>query len=80
MTTDAELTRIYNEANGIDGKNPPITTERIFRAMRAAYTLGLEEAARKCEESDQEYEPYTGKPKSLNHTCAKAIRAMKEEA
>ena len=29
-----ELTAIYNEANGITVKNPPITTERIFAAMR----------------------------------------------
>ena len=35
--TNEELTRIYHEANGIVGKNPPITTERIFTAMRAAY-------------------------------------------
>jgi len=34
--TDAELTEIYNKANGIaDGKAPPITTQRIFSAMRA---------------------------------------------
>lgn len=34
--TNEELTQIYHEANGIVGKNPPITTERIFTAMRAA--------------------------------------------
>ena len=34
--TDAELTEIYNRANGIpEGKAPPITTQRIFNAMRA---------------------------------------------
>lgn len=34
--TDAELTKIYNDANGIpEGKAPPITTQRIFTAMRA---------------------------------------------
>lgn len=34
--TDEELTAIYNEANGIPfGKTPPITTKRIFTAMRA---------------------------------------------
>lgn len=38
--TDKDLTRIYNEANGINGgKNPPITTERIFKAMRACLAL-----------------------------------------
>jgi hypothetical protein len=35
--TDAELTAIYNEANGIaEGKRPTITTQRIFAAMRLA--------------------------------------------
>jgi hypothetical protein len=34
--TDAELTAIYNKANGIGGgKNPPISTKFIFAAMRA---------------------------------------------
>lgn len=33
--TDEELTAIYMTANRIEGKNPPITTERIFTAMRA---------------------------------------------
>ena len=36
--TNEDLTRLYNAANGIpEGKAPPITTERIFTAMRAAY-------------------------------------------
>ena len=35
--TDDELTDIYNKANGLDPKrHNPITTERIFAAMRAA--------------------------------------------
>lgn len=34
--TDAELTAIYKAANGEDtGKAQPLTTQRIFRAMRA---------------------------------------------
>jgi hypothetical protein len=37
--TDEECTRIYNEANGITTKNPPITTQRIFAAMRAAHGI-----------------------------------------
>lgn len=38
--TDDELTEIYNRANGItDGKAPPITTQRIFAAMRAMLEL-----------------------------------------
>lgn len=33
--TNEELTKIYNEANNIPpGKSPPISTERIFNAMR----------------------------------------------
>lgn len=35
--TDDELTALYNEANGISGKRLPITTQRIFTAMRAAH-------------------------------------------
>lgn len=37
--TDEELTEIYNRANDITVKNPPITTERIFRAMREAMVV-----------------------------------------
>lgn len=37
MFTDADLTRIYYEANGLDPKKLySITTERIFKAMRKA--------------------------------------------
>lgn len=37
VPSDAELTRIYKIANGEDkGKPQPITSQRIFRAMRAA--------------------------------------------
>lgn len=39
--TDEQLTVIYNTANGIgDGKAPPITTKRIFTAMRAMIATG----------------------------------------
>ncbi len=35
--TDAELTEVYKAANGENtGKAQPLTTKRIFRAMRAA--------------------------------------------
>ena len=44
MTND-ELTAIYNEANGLDPKrHNPITTERIFAAMRAAAEMEREAA------------------------------------
>ncbi|PTT42981.1 hypothetical protein DBR23_02325 [Acidovorax sp. HMWF018] len=37
--TDAELTEVYKAANGEDtSKAQPLTTKRIFRAMRAAIT------------------------------------------
>lgn len=38
--SDAELTECYKAANGEDvGKAQPLTTQRIFRAMRAAIAL-----------------------------------------
>lgn len=39
--TDADLTRIYNEANGVTDKQPPISTERIFKAMRAVHERSI---------------------------------------
>jgi hypothetical protein len=47
--TDEELTRIYNEANKIPPDRTgrtPITTERIFTAMRAAMAEERKECAR----------------------------------
>ena len=38
--TDEDCTRIYNEANNITVKNPPISTARVFAAMRAAHIHG----------------------------------------
>lgn len=41
LFTNEELTKIYNEANGLDPKrHNSITTERIFTAMRAMETIG----------------------------------------
>jgi len=40
LLTDDDCTRIYNEANGITTKNPPLSTERIFKAIRQAYAQG----------------------------------------
>ena len=38
--SDADLTKIYNEANGIDiTRHNPITTERIFKAMRECLNI-----------------------------------------
>ena len=45
--SDDELTAIYNEANGLDSKrHNPITTDRIFAAMRATYAKGREAGLR----------------------------------
>lgn len=38
LPSDAELNQCYKEANGELGKAGPLTTERIFKAMRAAIT------------------------------------------
>jgi hypothetical protein len=45
LLTDDDCTRIYNEANGITTKNPPLSTERIFKAMRQAYAQGYAQGA-----------------------------------
>lgn len=43
--SDDDLTRIYNQANAIaGGEHVPITTERIFAAMRAAMASANERA------------------------------------
>lgn len=43
---DATLTEIYNRANGITTKNPPLSTRNIFRAMQLAFDLGRLEMPR----------------------------------
>ena len=44
--TDAELTEMYNKANSLDPKrHNPITTERIFKAMRECLNIGAARAA-----------------------------------
>lgn len=48
--TNEELTEIYNIANGLDNKrHNPITTERIFSAMRAAMIIERESCIKACE-------------------------------
>ena len=45
MLNNELLTMIYNSSNGIvDGKNPPISTEKIFNAMRLSAKISLAEA------------------------------------
>ena len=41
--SNEQLTAIYNKANGITDKNPPISTKFIFNAMQSAYAAGLAE-------------------------------------
>lgn len=45
--TDEQLTAIYNEANGITGKRLPITTARIFTAMRAVHVAAFRDGYEK---------------------------------
>jgi hypothetical protein len=49
--TDADLTAIYNEANGIgEGKRPMLSTARIFAAMRLVAAKERERCAQVCEQ------------------------------
>lgn len=61
--TDEELTAIYNGANGLDPKrHNPITTERIFAAMRAAILVEREACAKVCDViSDESWKLYRKK-------------------
>ena len=45
--TDDELTAIYKKANGEVGKPQPLTTQRIFRAMRAMLNAAPQPPQRK---------------------------------
>ena len=67
-----ELTEIYNKANKLDTtRHNPITTERIFTAMRGAMDVEREACARECEVMlpilDMQRE-------RDSHECAAAIR------
>jgi len=47
MLTDKELTLIYNEASGLEPKRlNPITTQRVFAAMRATAAAEAETTQR----------------------------------
>lgn len=82
--SDEELTRIYNEANGLDQKrHNPITTERIFVAMRAAMAAEREECAKICDNLSDEawkrwkeiYNPHDDGLSDGAAACATDIRA-----
>lgn len=64
--TDADLTRIYKEANGeTEGKSHPITTRAIFKAMRAVVSPAPEPA--QC-------------PNTESHVCLHAEPARAEQS
>jgi hypothetical protein len=46
--------------------------ERFAKLVAAAER---ESCANLCEDTNQEYEPFTGQPRNLSYTCADAIRA-----
>ncbi len=77
--TDEQLTTIYNQANGITGKRLPITTQRIFAAMRAAASEALERAAKVCEERGERNRIAAGFPNGDRDEfyCADDIRKLK---
>lgn len=57
MLTDADLTVIYKKANGEDtGKPQPLTTQRIFKAMRAIESAACEERDARIAELTRELE------------------------
>jgi len=69
--TNEQLTDLYNEANGLDPKeHNPITTERIFAAMRAAIAAEREECAKVCEKftNSKSGHPF---PEGWDAACAK---------
>lgn len=65
MTVE-ELTRIYNEANNITVKNPPLTTDRIFAAMLACYNHGYQAHKSKQLLSDSEQKGMLDNPYAID--------------
>lgn len=73
--SDEQLTEIYNKANGIEGgKNPPITTQRIFAAMRAMPASALKAAQVKVLREVVDWLNFTG-----DERAAFGIHAMADE-
>lgn len=72
---------VSREGGYLNDSDPEAKSARriALRAWQAATDAALERAAVVCEDAIQEYEPYTGQPRSLRHTCADAIRALKEQ-
>lgn len=69
---DEELIAIYNEANGIfGGKKPPISTQRIFAAMRLVAARQREKDAEICDS----FATIEG----IAQKCAAAIREQGDE-
>ena len=70
MTKD--IIRIAREAGLFTHKEVQPELERFAILVAAAER---EACANLCEDTNQEYEPFTGQPRNLSYTCAAAIRA-----
>lgn len=75
-----ELERIYRGANDItEGKRAPLTTEAIFKAMRAAMATEREACATACDEialrHQQTEGTYAAGKKAGAFECADALRS-----
>lgn len=76
--TDADLTAIYNEANGIaEGKRPIITTARIFAAMRLVAAKERERCAKVLAEHPGHIPSNRWNVSSALGSCEQKIREMK---
>ena len=77
MTKD-DILRMAREAglhlyvNSLTEEPYALVVERFANLVAAAER---EACADLCEDTHQEYEPFTGQPRALNYTCADAIRA-----
>lgn len=49
--------------------------EKLQRFATLVAAAERESCANLCEDTNQEYEPFTGQPRNLSYTCANAIRA-----
>ena len=79
--TDEELTTIYNEANGITIKRPPITTQRIFAAMRLMRKKTKEDCAKVCEAMSKDAGRIGRSTEGdSGNDCAEAIRMRSNAA
>lgn len=80
--TDEKLTELYNTANGLDPKrHNPITTERIFTAIRAAIEAEREACANECKkQAERQHMRFSGTFASGAESCEQAIRSRSNAA